>query len=103
MQGLLTKLNIEVPMFTADSNDRESLLSSFSKAKLVLNCTGPYRFLGEAVVEACITTGTHYMDLCGEPQFIETMINKYHTLATEKQVLVLHACAFDSVPADLGL
>jgi short subunit dehydrogenase-like uncharacterized protein len=87
--------------------------------------SGPYRFLGEPVVAACISAGSHYMDITGEPQFMEDMFLKYvtrsyisnnlcdlcaavqcgryHEAATEANVLVLHACAFDSVPADLGV
>eukprot|EP01041_Mallomonas_annulata_P001657 gene1657-3206_t len=86
----------------ADVADTSSLCEVFSKAKLVLNCTGPYRFLGAPIVEACITAGTDYMDISGEPQFMEESFLRFHESAQSKKVLVLHACAFDSVPADLG-
>jgi short subunit dehydrogenase-like uncharacterized protein len=33
---------------------------------------------------------------------MESMFVKYHREAESKGVLVLNACAFDSVPADLG-
>ena len=92
----------KVPTYIADANNCESLNQCFGKAKLVLNCTGPYRFLGEPVVKACVESGSHYMDICGEPQFIEDMFLKYHDAACAANVLILHACAFDSVPADLG-
>lgn len=36
--------------------------------KVVVNCCGPYRFYGEAVVKACINSGTHHVDVSGEPQ-----------------------------------
>jgi len=42
------------------------------------------------------------MDICGEPQFIEEIFLCYHQEAVNKGVLILHSCAFDSVPADLG-
>ena len=86
----------------ANNNDINSLKSLFSQAKLILNCTGPYRFLGETVVRTCIEVGSDYMDITGEPKFMEEMFLKYHDLAKNKGVLILHACAFDSVPADLG-
>ncbi len=86
----------------ADVSQPLELQEIFSKTKLVLNCTGPYRFLGAPIVEACITCGTDYMDISGEPQFLEQSFLNYHEAASVKNVLVLHACAFDSVPADLG-
>lgn len=79
-----------------------SLNNLFKQSKVVLNCTGPYRFLGENIVKSCISSNTHYLDICGEPQFMENMFLKYHNDAINAKVLILHACAFDSVPADLG-
>ena len=104
LDKLRHELNVapEVPSIIADATAPESLLLAFTQAKVILNCTGPYRFLGEPVVKACIEAKSHYMDICGEPQFIEDMFLKYHDKAVEAKVLIVHACAFDSVPADLG-
>jgi short subunit dehydrogenase-like uncharacterized protein len=44
-----------------------SLVAMAQRARLVLNCVGPYRHFGEPVVKACVATGTDYMDVCGEP------------------------------------
>ena len=87
----------------ADNNSKDSMISAFRDSSVVINCTGPYRFLGEQVVDACIEAGTDYMDISGEPQFMETSFLKYHKKAVDKNVLVLHSCAFDSVPADFGV
>lgn len=89
-------------VLVADVSNPVQLQEIFAQTKLVLNCTGPYRFLGPPIVEACITSGTDYMDISGEPQFLEQSFLNYHEAATLKNVLVLHSCAFDSVPADLG-
>ena len=86
----------------ADTADAASLRSMTARAKVVMNATGPYRFYGEAVVEACIATKTDYVDLCGEPEFIDRMQLKFGVPAVLAGVLVVHACAFDSVPADVG-
>lgn len=37
---------------------------------------------------------TDYIDLCGEPEFMQRMILKFHQKAAEKGVLIMHACAF---------
>jgi len=89
-------------ILVSDADDTRTLQAMFAETRLVLNCTGPYRFLGKQVVEACLAVGADYMDICGEPQFMESCFLDYHSLAEEKGVLIVHACAFDSVPADLG-
>ena len=87
----------------ADVNDPKSMADICGEAKIVLNCTGPFRFLGKEVVEACLKAKCTYMDICGEPQFMEQCFLDYHDLAIQNNVLILHACAFDSVPADMGV
>eukprot|EP00903_Cladosiphon_okamuranus_P015104 g13971.t1 len=89
-------------IFVVDNSDAVALRAATGRARLCLNCTGPYRFLGEAVVSACVESGTDYIDVCGEPEFMQRMTLKYHEEAKAKGVLVIHACAFDSVPADIG-
>ena len=89
-------------IFVADLENKSVLVTLFSTAKLVLNVTGPYRFHGAQIVEACLEAECDYMDVCGEPQFMEQCVLSYHETAKQKGVLILHACAFDSVPADLG-
>lgn len=39
-----------------------------ARAKVVVNCVGPYRFYGEPVVKACVNNGAHHVDVSGEPQ-----------------------------------
>jgi len=86
----------------ADTSDEASLRAMSARTHVLMNATGPYRFYGEAVVSACIATTTDYCDLCGEPEFIDRCQLKHSDAARTAGVLVVHACAFDSVPADLG-
>lgn len=37
---------------------------------------------------------TDYIDLCGEPEFMQRMTLKFHEEAQAKGVLIMHACAF---------
>ncbi|KAM4521796.1 LOW QUALITY PROTEIN: saccharopine dehydrogenase b [Odontesthes bonariensis] len=81
----------------------ESLATMCQQGVVILNCVGPYRFYGEPVVIACIENGAHYIDICGEPQFLERMQLEYHTKALNRGVYVIGSCGFDSIPADLGV
>lgn len=91
------------PIVIADIKDEESLKKMSERAKVVLNCCGPYRFFGEPVIKACIATRTHCVDVSGEPQFMERMQLEYNKAATDAGVYIISACGFDSIPADLGV
>lgn len=93
----------------ADVKDINSLSSMATSTKLVMNCVGPYAHLGENVVVAVLEASekskgnsTHYIDLSGEPNFIEKMVLKYRSRAIKAGSIIIPASAYDSVPADMG-
>lgn len=57
-----------VEVIVADVDDAVALEAMASRAKVVINCCGPYRHWGEQVVKACIAGGAHHVDVSGEPQ-----------------------------------
>ena len=93
----------EVPVLTATAEDSQSLDQLTSQCTLLINCTGPFRFFGEPVVAACVRNGCHYVDVTGEPQFMETVQLKYQKEAAEKGVYVICGCGLDSIPCDIGI
>lgn len=44
-----------------------------------------------------------YLDISGEPEFMERMEARYHEKAVETGSLLVSACGFDSIPAELGV
>ncbi|OAD56155.1 Saccharopine dehydrogenase-like oxidoreductase [Eufriesea mexicana] len=93
----------DVPILIADLKDQESLKNMTAQAKVLVNCSGPYRFYGEPVIKACIATHTHQVDVSGEPQYIESICLKYNKEAEEAGIYIVSACGFDSIPCDLGI
>ncbi|MCO5575968.1 hypothetical protein L7F22_029775 [Adiantum nelumboides] len=91
------------PLFEADVDDPQSLLSMCRRTKLVLNCVGPFRLYGQPVVAACIEAGIDYLDITGEPEFMERMELLYHQAAADRGSLIVSACGYDSIPAEFGL
>jgi len=89
-------------VYIADVKNPESLSNLCKECKVILNAVGPYRFWGEPVVKACADSGTHYVDICGEPEFIIGMISKYYQVAEASGAIIVHSCGFDSVPAEYG-
>lgn len=70
-------------------------------ARVVATTVGPYILHGEELVAACADAGTDYLDLTGEPEFVDLMYVRHDTRAGDGARLV-HACGFDSIPHDLG-
>ncbi|XP_076641028.1 saccharopine dehydrogenase-like oxidoreductase isoform X2 [Halictus rubicundus] len=92
-----------VPIIIADLKDEVSLKKMTEQAKVVVNCCGPYRYYGEPVVKACVSTRTHHVDVSGEPEYMETIQLKYDKEAKEAGIFIVSACGFDSIPCDLGV
>jgi len=93
----------DLGIVVADSSNDDSIIEMCRQSKCVINCVGPFRWYGEQVVRACVEMGTHYVDISGEPEFLQTCQIKYHEEAKKKGVHIVGACGFDSIPADLGL
>ena len=64
---------------------------------------GPYQNHGEALVPACAEAGTDYVDLCGEPLWMHTMIPRLQGPAQASGARIVFSCGFDSIPFDLGV
>jgi len=80
-----------------DVADPASVQRMVGCCRLLLNCVGPYRFYGEPVFKAAAEAGTDYLDLCGEPEFIERMELLYADAAKRSGAIMACASAFDSV------
>nr|XP_020643666.1 saccharopine dehydrogenase-like oxidoreductase [Pogona vitticeps] len=98
-----TELKSEVGIILCDVSDPTSLANMAKQTSIVLSCVGPYRFFGEPVVKACIENGASFIDISGEPQFLEGMYLNYNDKAAEKGVYIIGSCGFDSIPADMGV
>lgn len=92
-----------IPVIIADTTDELSIVSMVKQAKVLLNVVGPYRIHGEIVVRACAENGTNYVDVSGEPAFLESMQLKYADKAKENNAYIVGCCGFDSLPCDIGV
>jgi len=92
----------EVEILIADSGDAQSLRALAERTRVVITTVGPYAKYGEPLVKACAEAGTDYVDLTGEPGFVDTMIDRYDGVARRTGAKIVHACGFDSIPHDMG-
>ncbi|WP_244931466.1 saccharopine dehydrogenase NADP-binding domain-containing protein [Nocardioides sp. W7] len=96
------RLGVEVELLHADVTDPASLADLVARTKVVISTVGPYLEYGEPLVAACAEAGTDYVDLTGEPEFVDRMYVAHHATAQRTGARIVHACGFDSIPHDLG-
>jgi short subunit dehydrogenase-like uncharacterized protein len=92
----------ELPLLHADTTDEASLKEVAASTRVVITTVGPYLLYGEPLVAACAEAGTDYVDLTGEPEFVDRMFLEHHETAVASGARIVHACGFDSIPHDLG-
>ncbi|MDM7956958.1 trans-acting enoyl reductase family protein [Blastomonas sp.] len=92
-----------VEQILANASDETALKQMCDRTKVVMSTVGPYALYGDLLVKACATTGTHYCDLTGEPQWIRKMQSRHEADAERSGARIVHCCGFDSIPSDLGV
>lgn len=91
------------PLVVADASDPASLEAMCNRTRVVLTTVGPYQLYGDALVAACVKTGTDYADLCGEPAWMREKIDEHHDAAKASGAHICFSSGFDSIPFDLGV
>ena len=93
----------ELPLLTVDATDEASVRAVAEQTRVLATTVGPYVLYGAATVAACAAAGTDYVDLTGEPEFVDRMYTMHDRTAQRTGARLVHASGFDSVPHDLGV
>ncbi|GAB3176469.1 saccharopine dehydrogenase family protein [Telluribacter humicola] len=80
-------------------SDQEELRRALADVKVVLHAAGPFKFTARPMIEACLATQTHYLDITGEIEVFE-LAKQYDEAARKAGVMVLPGAGFDVVPTD---
>ena len=91
------------PLVVADADDPASLEAMCRRTRVVITTVGPYQLYGDALVAACVKTGTDYADLCGEPVWMRQKIDEHMEGAKASGAHICFSSGFDSIPFDLGV
>lgn len=89
----------DLPTRTVGLSQSRRLRAVIDDVDLVLHCAGPYVRTAEPMVEACLETGTHYVDLTGEIDVFEWMGDQAAE-AEARGVMLLPGGGFDVVASD---
>jgi short subunit dehydrogenase-like uncharacterized protein len=92
----------EPDILDVDVADAPSVRAVAEATRVLITTVGPYLLHGGPLVAACAAAGTDYVDLTGEPEFVDRMYIAHHKEAEHSGARIVHACGFDSIPHDLG-
>ncbi|WP_377268838.1 saccharopine dehydrogenase family protein [Peterkaempfera sp. SMS 1(5)a] len=82
-----------------DLADTGALHTALAGVDAVVHCAGPFSATAAPMVDACLATRTHYLDITGEIDVFE-WIHARGAEAREAGVVLLPGAGFDVVPTD---
>lgn len=87
------------PYQVVSLDDRAGLRAALADVDAVAHCAGPFSRTSADMVDACLDTGTHYLDITGEIDVFEAIYAR-HDEAVQAGVVLLPGGGFDVVPTD---
>lgn len=87
------------PVMVFNLNDQQQLNEALKSCSGVIHAAGPFKDTLKPMVEACIRTGRHYLDINGDINCFE-QIRGYDDQAKQAGVMLLPGAGFDVVPTD---
>jgi len=82
-----------------DLSDTEKLCEVLREVPLVLHAAGPFLHTSSLMIEACIASKTHYLDITGEIPVFEAA-KLYDAKAKQAGIMLMPGVGFDVVPTD---
>ena len=95
--ALGAELGLEHRAFPLDSS--AAIAAGVRGVRAVLNCAGPFSRTARPLADACLKTGTHYLDITGEAALLEAQAARDQE-ARAAGVVLLPGVGFDVVPSD---
>ncbi len=101
LEALQKELSTRPDIILADVENKDEIKSMAGLTQILMNAAGPFNWYGKIVVEACVTSGTHYLDITGEPAFVANVYSSFDKEAKQNNCCIINCCGFDSIPADI--
>ncbi len=95
--ALATELGLEHRVF--DLRDQAAVRAGLDGVDVVAHCAGPFSATARPMFDACLATGTHYVDVNGEVSVFEALFARTGD-AANAGVTALPGAGFDVVPTD---
>ncbi|MBT3187666.1 MAG: NAD(P)H-binding protein [Anaerolineae bacterium] len=88
-----------LPSLAFDLSETEKLDSALHDVDVVLHCAGPFGYTYKVVADACLRTGTHYLDIGGGIPELEA-VAALDSDAKSAGIMMMPGAGFDVVPSD---
>lgn len=82
-----------------DLQDAEAARAALADVSVVANCSGPFSATSRPLIDACLATGTHYLDITGEIDVLVAARSRDEEARTAG-IVVCPGVGFDVVPTD---
>ena len=82
-----------------DLEDAPAVNKALQGVAIVLHCAGPFSATSQAMIEACLKNGCHYLDITGEISVFANA-HKQSDKARHADVVLMPGVGFDVVPTD---
>jgi short subunit dehydrogenase-like uncharacterized protein len=97
IEEISDKYHVESRVFELTSS--ESIVSQLKGVSVVLHAAGPFVHTAKPMMDACIASGIHYLDITGEiPVF--SLAQKKSEAAKTAGIMMMPGVGFDVVPTD---
>jgi short subunit dehydrogenase-like uncharacterized protein len=87
------------PSAVFDLEDHTSMISALNQVTAVLHCAGPFSTTARPMMQACLATHVHYLDITGEIDVFE-LAHSVHDKAVRAGIVLCPGVGFDVVPTD---
>lgn len=95
LKALAAELSLEMRAFPASVHAAGQL----EDIDVLLHCAGPFSQTSEPMIEACLRSHTHYLDITGEIAVFEHAFSQ-HDRAQEAGIVLCSGVGFDVIPTD---
>jgi short subunit dehydrogenase-like uncharacterized protein len=90
---------LECPSAVFDLDDHTALVSALTQVEAVLHCAGPFSHTAASMMQGCLATHVHYLDITGEIDVFE-LAASVHDKAQRSGIVLCPGVGFDVVPTD---
>jgi short subunit dehydrogenase-like uncharacterized protein len=90
---------LRCPFRVASLESPREVEQALHDVDVVVNAAGPFSATAVPMVEACIRSRVHYLDISGEVEAIET-VSRYDADARRAGIMLMPGAGFDVVPSD---
>ncbi|WP_404399409.1 saccharopine dehydrogenase NADP-binding domain-containing protein [Idiomarina seosinensis] len=90
---------LELPAREFSLDNAEQITEQLTDIDLVINCAGPFSHTAAPLMNACITSHTHYLDITGEIDIFE-YAHQLNDKAQKNNVVLCPGVGFDVIPTD---